>query len=155
VSIAPVIRSVEVKAPPAKAFDLFCSRIGEWWPSGKTVADNPHVAIVIEPHAEGRWFERDAEGHETQWGKVLAFEPPSRLLLGWQLNGQWTFDPNFLTEVELTFQPTPGGSRARWAAGGPPSLAISPTTPTLKPEGDDPCPLSCTSFPAVRLVGPY
>jgi len=108
-SIAPVVRSVVVKTPPAKTFDLFCSRIGDWWPAGKTVAKNPHVAIIIEPRPEGRWFERDAEGNEMHWGRVLAYDPPTRLLLGWQLNGRWTYDPDFLTEVEVTFQQTVDG----------------------------------------------
>ncbi len=108
-TIAPLIRSVEVKAPPAKAFDLFANHIGAWWTVGKTVGKNPHVAIVIEPRAEGRWYERDAEGNETQWGKVLAYEPPGRLLLGWQMNSQWAFDPDFLTEVELTFEALAAG----------------------------------------------
>ena len=108
-TIAPIRRTVEVKAPPARAFELFATRMGEWWPKGKTVGRKPHVAVVVEPRAEGRWFERDADGAETQWGKVLAWEPPSRLLLGWQLNARWTYDPEFLTEVELTFAPLAGG----------------------------------------------
>jgi uncharacterized protein YndB with AHSA1/START domain len=64
---------------------------------------------VIEPFAGGRWFERDAEGGETSWGRVLAFEPPERLLLAWQLNSQFRYDPAFETEVELTFTPSDGG----------------------------------------------
>ena len=81
----------------------------DWWPKGKTIARNPHTAIVIEPRVNGRWFERDAEGNETPWGKVLVWEPPSRLLLGWQINAHWIYDPEFLTEVELTFLPAEGG----------------------------------------------
>lgn len=54
-----------------------------------TIGRNPHTEIVIEPRAEGRWFERDAEGNETQWGKVLVWEPPSRLVLAFQLNSRW------------------------------------------------------------------
>jgi uncharacterized protein YndB with AHSA1/START domain len=108
-SIAPIVRTVEVKAPPARAFELFASRMADWWPRGRTVGKNPHVAIVIEPRVDGRWFERDAEGEEMRWGKVLAWEPPSRLLLGWQLTSTWAYDPNFLTEVELTFAPVEGG----------------------------------------------
>ena len=108
-TIAPIVRSVEVKAPPAKAFELFATRMADWWPKGRTVAKQPHETIVVEPYAEGRWFERDADGNETQWGKVLAWEPPSRLLLGWQLTSQWGYDPEFLTEVELTFEPLPAG----------------------------------------------
>jgi uncharacterized protein YndB with AHSA1/START domain len=108
-TIAPVLRTVEVKAPPARAFELFTARIGEWWPTGKTIGPSPHVAVVVEPHPEGRWFERDADGNETDWGKVLAWEPPSRLLLGWQLGKEWRYDPEFLTEVEVTFAPTESG----------------------------------------------
>jgi uncharacterized protein YndB with AHSA1/START domain len=47
---------------------------------------------------------------ETPWGKVLVWEPPSRVVLGWQLNSQWAFDPDFLTEVELTFAPRGAGT---------------------------------------------
>jgi uncharacterized protein YndB with AHSA1/START domain len=64
---------------------------------------------VVEPHPEGRWYERDAEGVETPWGKVLAWEPPGRALLAWQLNGQWTYDPDLVTELELTFEALPAG----------------------------------------------
>lgn len=108
-SIAPIVHTVTVKAPPARAFELFATRMGQWWPQGRTLAKNPHVAIVVEPHANGRWFERDADGNETRWGTVLAWEPPARLLLGWQINCDWGYDPGLLTEVELTFTPAEGG----------------------------------------------
>jgi uncharacterized protein YndB with AHSA1/START domain len=102
-SVAPIVKSVTVKQTPARAFEIFTRDIGRWWPAGKTLGRNPHANIVIEPRAGGRWFEVDAEGAEAQWGKVLAFEPPSRLLLGWQLDSRFAFDPDFLTEVEITF----------------------------------------------------
>lgn len=112
-TIAPVRHAVHVKAPPARAFDLFTTHIGLWWPAGRTPAQNPHVAVVIEPHANGRWFERDADGNETEWGKVLTWEPPSRLILGWQLNWRpghmCEYDPDLVTEVELRFEPGPTG----------------------------------------------
>jgi uncharacterized protein YndB with AHSA1/START domain len=108
-SIAPIVCTVEVKAAPARAFELFASQMERWWPKGRTIGKAPHVAIVIEPQAGGKWFERDADGNETHWGKVLAWEPPSRLLLGWQINTAWVHDPDLLTEVELTFAPAEGG----------------------------------------------
>lgn len=108
-SIAPVLHSVEVKAPPARAFDLFTAHMGKWWPKGKTIAPHPHADIVMEPRSGGRWYERDAEGNETPWGRVLAWEPPGRVLLGWQLNAQWRYDPDFLTELELSFAALSGG----------------------------------------------
>jgi uncharacterized protein YndB with AHSA1/START domain len=109
-SIAPITRAVQVKADPARAFELFATRMADWWPKGGTIGKTPHVAIVVEPRTGGQWFERDADGKETHWGKVLAWEPPSRLLLAWQINSQWTFDPDFITEVELTFAPAGGGT---------------------------------------------
>jgi uncharacterized protein YndB with AHSA1/START domain len=111
-SIAPVKCSVEVKAPAARAFELFAQNMGAWWPRGKTPAGNPHAELVIEPRRNGRWFERDEAGHETPWGKVLAWEPPRRLLLGWQLNHQFRFDDQVLMEVEILFETlASGGTR--------------------------------------------
>ncbi len=112
-TIAPIVRSVAVRVPPATAFDLFSRQMGQWWPKGRTIGAEPHIAIVVEPHVDGRWFERDAHGHETQWGRVLAWEPPSRILLGWQINrqagGKFAFDAGLLTEVEINFVTADGG----------------------------------------------
>lgn len=107
-SIAPVRCCVEVPQDPARAFELFATRIGDWW-RDKTIGPKPPVAIVIEPFAGGRWYERDADGLECDWGKVLAWEPPAKLLLGWQLDSRFKFDPNLVTEVELCFRPLPSG----------------------------------------------
>ncbi len=63
------------------------------------------------PREGGRWFERDADGAECEWGKVLHWEPPARLLLGWQLTAEFRYDPDFLTEVEVTFEPEGSGTR--------------------------------------------
>ncbi|HEX2892202.1 SRPBCC family protein [Vineibacter terrae] len=109
-SIAPIIRTVQVKVDPARAFDLFATRMAQWWPKGGTIGKAPHADVIIEPRPGGRWFERDAEGNETQWGHVLAWEPPSRLLLAWQISTAWRYDPSLLTEVELTFAPADGGT---------------------------------------------
>jgi uncharacterized protein YndB with AHSA1/START domain len=104
VSIAPIIRSVVVKAEPAKAFALFTTRMQDWWPLGKaTIGRQPAVSVVLEPRVDGRWFERDAQGQETAWGKVLAWDPPHRLLLAWQIGTDWAYHAELLTELELTF----------------------------------------------------
>jgi uncharacterized protein YndB with AHSA1/START domain len=112
VSIAPILHSVEVKAPPRRAFELFTSCMGQWWPRGMTIGRNPHADILIEPKEGGRWFERDEEGNEAEWGRVLAWEPPKRVLLAWQIDAQWSYDPKLITAVELTFAPlADGGTR--------------------------------------------
>lgn len=108
-TIAPITRTVRTKAPPAKAFEVFTAGIGRWWPAGHGVGAQPLVEVVIEPGVGGRWFERAASGNETQWGCVLIWDPPGRLVLAWQLNREKRYDPDLITEVELTFTATPEG----------------------------------------------
>jgi uncharacterized protein YndB with AHSA1/START domain len=110
-TIAPIVRTVTVKAPPARAFELFVGAMGEWWPRGKTIGHNPFTEIVVERRPGGRWFERAGDGVETDWGKVLEISPPHRLLLAWQLDAAFRHDPTLITEVELTFAPLEGGTR--------------------------------------------
>lgn len=64
--------------------------------------------VVVEP-AGGRWYEIGQSGEEKDWGRVLACAPPKRILFAWQLNADWAFDPDFRTEVEVTFEPTADG----------------------------------------------
>jgi uncharacterized protein YndB with AHSA1/START domain len=110
-TIAPIVRSVTVKAPPDRAFDLFVSGMGHWWPRGRTVGQSPHADIVIERRPGGRWFERSEDGVETDWGRVLELAPPDRILLAWQLDAAFRYDPDVSTRVELTFEPVAGGTR--------------------------------------------
>ena len=110
-TIAPIVKSVSVAVPPERAFAIFASDIGRWWSPNMHIAPEPFTEIVIEPHAGGRWFERDAAGAECQWGQVLAWEPPGRLLLAWQLDADFAFDPELITEVEVNFEPEGTGSR--------------------------------------------
>jgi uncharacterized protein YndB with AHSA1/START domain len=60
----------------------------------------------------GRWYATHEDGSESDTGKVLVWEPPQRLILAWQLNATWQFDPAFVTEVEVTF--TPEGPDKTW-----------------------------------------
>ena len=59
--------------------------------------------MVIEPRAGGRWYEIGEDGTEMEWGKVLAWDAPDRVVLAWQLNAEWTYDPDFETMVEVRF----------------------------------------------------
>ena len=110
---APIRKSVRVKAAPPRAFEIFTSGMGRWWLKTHSISPTktPIKDVVLEPRAGGRWFERGEDGSECDWGKVLAWEPPSRLLLAWQISGQWQFDPNLVTEVEIRFMPEAGGTK--------------------------------------------
>jgi uncharacterized protein YndB with AHSA1/START domain len=100
---APVRRSIEVGAPQTKAFDVFARKTSAWWPKSHHVGKSPLVEAIIEPKVNGRWYERGADGSECQWGHVIAWEPPQRLVLAWQLNAKFEFDPNLVTEVDVRF----------------------------------------------------
>ena len=105
ISPAPVRRSVTVKASQQKAFDVFTSGFGRWWPSSHSIGASPLKMAVIEPRKGGRWYETGEDGSECQWGEVLAWEPPSRVLLAWRIGADWKYDPKLLTEVEVRFVP--------------------------------------------------
>jgi uncharacterized protein YndB with AHSA1/START domain len=108
---APVRKSVRVKAPPDRAFEVFTAGMSRWWPATHTINASPMKAAIIEPRAGGRLFERGEDGSECQWGRVLAWEPPHRLVLAWQIDAQWKFDETFVTEVEVRFIAEDGATR--------------------------------------------
>ncbi len=102
-TVAPIVRTITVKASPERAFEAFTTHMGRWWPKDHTIATQPFEKVVMEPRVGGQWYEVAADGTETHWGKVLAWEPPGRVLLAWQINASWTYDPALITEVEMRF----------------------------------------------------
>jgi uncharacterized protein YndB with AHSA1/START domain len=100
---APVRKSVRVGAPPERAFKVFTAGIGRWWPKSHHIGAADLDFQVIETKAGGRWYERGVDGSECDIGKVLVWEPPTRLVLNWQVSADWAFDPGLITEVEVRF----------------------------------------------------
>ena len=110
---ATIRRTVSVQAPPERAFEVFTAGFSSWWPiESHHIGETMAVEVVIEPFAGGRWFERDADGHECDWGFVTEWEPPRRVLLAWHLTTEYEFDPDpgRATEVEVRFTPQDGGT---------------------------------------------
>ncbi len=101
--IAPVCKSVRVNASVERAFDAFTTRFNSWWPRSHHIAKVEMAEAIVEPFAGGRWYERGEDGSECDWGKVLVWEPPGRLVLAWQINAQFAYDPSLVTEVEVRF----------------------------------------------------
>lgn len=99
-----VRKVVSVLAPRAVAWRVFTEKMGTWWPLanykiGKTNA----VDAVIEPRVGGRWYEVGDDGSTCDWGSVLSWEPPSRLVLSWDINANWKYEPTLKTEIEVRF----------------------------------------------------
>jgi uncharacterized protein YndB with AHSA1/START domain len=107
-----VRHSITVEAPQEKAFAVFTDGFDRWWPRSHKIGQEALEQAVLEGREGGRWYERDTDGSECDWGKVLVWEPPSRLVLAWQITGEWAYDADFLTEVEVTFVPD-GPNRTR------------------------------------------
>ena len=106
---AAIRKTLTVNAPIDRAFAVFASRMGDWWHKEHSIAKGTTQAdVVIEPRAGGRWYEKGADGSEHQWGKVLAYDPSHRLVLAWQLNRDFVYDPNFETTVEVSFEEQDG-----------------------------------------------
>jgi len=92
-----------VAATAERAFQVFTDGVDRWWPRQHHIGDSPLARAVIEPGVGGRWYGLSQDGTECQVGKVLAWDPPHRLVLAWQITSDWKYDPAFITEVEVTF----------------------------------------------------
>src|SRR4029453_8370649 len=93
-----------VRVPPIVAWGGFTEKMGTWGPlATHKIGKGKGVGRVIEPRVGGRWYERGEDGSTCDWGRVLAWEPPSRLMLSWGISADWQYDPNLKTEVEIRF----------------------------------------------------
>jgi uncharacterized protein YndB with AHSA1/START domain len=95
-----------VACPPGHAFEMWAERTSLWWPHGHSVSAAPGLTVTFEPRQGGRIFERTPGGDEHDWGEVLVWEPPRRLVYLWHLR----FDRSDATEVEVTFAEVPEGT---------------------------------------------
>lgn len=96
-------KELVVEAPAERAFRVFTGNMGAWWPKEHHIGTSPLADCIIEPRLGGRWYEKTEDGATCDWGKVLAWDPPKRVVLAWQLNAEFKFDPTFVTEVEVKF----------------------------------------------------
>jgi uncharacterized protein YndB with AHSA1/START domain len=108
--ITPVRQSVTVPISADKAFALFTKGFSTWWPTGHHIGQADLAEAVIEPRAGGRWYERGVDGSQCDWGSVLVYQPPERLVLSWQISSAWQYDPDpaHASEVEVRFTETAG-----------------------------------------------
>jgi uncharacterized protein YndB with AHSA1/START domain len=102
-----VTTSVVVDVPQARAFAVFTDEIGTWWdpdhhllPEGTTL-----TKMVFEPRAGGPVYDVVSDGSECRWSRVLAYEPPERVVFSWDINLQWEIETDLdrTSEVEVRF----------------------------------------------------
>ena len=106
--------SVLVDAPQERAFSVFTDGIDSWWPREHTIGEAELKEMVLEPRAGGRAYGIGVDGSESDWGRVLEFDPPNRIVVSWDITLQWKheLDHAKASEFEVRFIPD-GPDRTR------------------------------------------
>jgi uncharacterized protein YndB with AHSA1/START domain len=100
-----IVNSVLLQLNAQQAFQLFTSRISDWWPADRRHTKDPASTIVLL--ASGRFFERASDGLEVDLGKVTTWDEPHHI----QLDFYIATGPDNPTEVEIRFEPEGTGTR--------------------------------------------
>ncbi len=100
-----VTESILVQAPIERAFEVFTADIGSWWPTDHHILEAELAEMVFEPRAGGHIIDRGVDGSECRWARVLAYEPPHRIVFTWDITLRWQIetDPARASEVEVRF----------------------------------------------------
>jgi uncharacterized protein YndB with AHSA1/START domain len=100
-----VSTSIIVEAPIERAFSVFTEGIGTWWPPQHHILEGELAEMVFEPYVGGAIIDRATDGSECRWARVLAYEPPHRVVFSWDINSRWQIetDPERTSEVEVRF----------------------------------------------------
>ena len=75
--------SIVVDAPIERAFSVFTQEIGSWWNPDHHIIEGELAEMVFEPREGGHVYDRGVDGSECRWARVLAFEPPTRIVISW------------------------------------------------------------------------
>ena len=102
---AVVRREIVVEAPIERAFSVFTERFGDFKPPEHNLLAVAIAETVFEPKVGGHIYDRGVDGSECRWARVLAFEPPNRVVFSWEISPQWQIvtDPGSTSEVEVRF----------------------------------------------------
>ena len=107
-----VRKTVVVKVPIDHAFQVFTARFDAWWPRTHHIGKSEPYTAILEPREGGRWYERGADGTECDWGRVLVYSPPRRVVVSWHLTASYSYDPDpaKASRVEVTFHDDGNGT---------------------------------------------
>ena len=100
-----VRRQVVVNAAVTRAFAAFTERFGDFKPPEHNLLQAPIAETVFEPRVGGHIYDRATDGSECRWARILAYEPPHRVVFSWDIGPQWQIetDPELTSEVEVRF----------------------------------------------------
>ena len=96
---------IVVEAPIARAFSVFTDGIATWWPPDHHILEAELAEMVFEPRVGGNIIDRGVDGSESRWARVLAYEPPHRVVFSWDISLSWGIETDHekTSEVEVRF----------------------------------------------------
>ena len=106
---AVVRKSIRVQVPIERAFSVFVEQMEMWWPAEHHIGEKPFQSIIVEPRVGGRWYERDAEGRDCEWGTVRAWDPPRLVTFSWHLGPNWKFSADLTKASDVAIRFTSEG----------------------------------------------
>jgi uncharacterized protein YndB with AHSA1/START domain len=97
--------SIVVEAPMERAFSVFTEDIGSWWNPDHHLLEGELADMVFEPRVGGHVYDRGVDGSECRWARVLAYEPPNRVVISWDIDTRWELETDLekTSEVEVRF----------------------------------------------------
>jgi len=100
-----VTTSLVVDAPAERAFAVFAEDMAGWWPPEHHIIEAPLADMVLEPRVGGRIYDVGTDGSGCRWARVLAYEPPNRIVFRWDISLQWQVETDHAktSEVEVRF----------------------------------------------------
>jgi uncharacterized protein YndB with AHSA1/START domain len=99
-TVEAVKKSLVVNCSPERAFEVFTREIGSWWPlATHSVGGDKITGVVFEEHVGGRIFEQHSDGGESEWGRVVTWDPPTRFVMTWYPSR----DAASATELDVRF----------------------------------------------------
>jgi uncharacterized protein YndB with AHSA1/START domain len=105
IATGTVTQQIVVNAPIERAFAVFTERFGDFKPPEHNLLGAPIAGTVFEPRVGGNIIDKGTDGSECRWARILAYEPPNRVVFSWDISPQWTLepDPDRTSEVEVRF----------------------------------------------------
>jgi uncharacterized protein YndB with AHSA1/START domain len=100
-----VRRQIIVDVPLSTAFETFTRRFGDFKPPEHNLLGAPIAETVFEPRVGGNIYDRATDGTECRWARILAYDPPDRVVFSWDISPRWQIitDPALASEVEVLF----------------------------------------------------
>jgi uncharacterized protein YndB with AHSA1/START domain len=97
--------SIVVEAPIERAFKVFTEDFGRFKPREHNLLGVEITETVFEPLVGGHLLDRGVDGSECRWARVLAYEPPHRVVISWDIDARWQIETNpaRTSEVEVRF----------------------------------------------------